>query len=246
MKYHVTPPLQVAPVGVADRVNLGLVPSSEGGWAVACRALRQDTGGWMHVHGNVSSKFKTGSLIKQSSDGTCSESNPWEKTSVKRVSDECICKNSYVKLKEQSLSATSIGQGEVLCVCDQQQMNETTSSQEEMEKKLKPLTDGETAHKSGATSPQKVSTDRSQDRTTIHIEHLTSSRVFHESKAPIKRQLWEGWARYVAEKILELLRAQTPVGGQDWKVTVGHLEHVKSYAPHVDHIVVDLECRPTI
>jgi tRNA G37 N-methylase Trm5 len=37
---------------LADRVNLGLLPSSEEGWPVAARLLR-DEGGWMHVHGNV-------------------------------------------------------------------------------------------------------------------------------------------------------------------------------------------------
>lgn len=41
-----------APKGVADRVNLGLLPSSEGSWATAVRALRSN-GGMMHVHGNV-------------------------------------------------------------------------------------------------------------------------------------------------------------------------------------------------
>ncbi|KAK9056395.1 hypothetical protein SSX86_027485 [Deinandra increscens subsp. villosa] len=41
-----------APKGVADRVNLGLLPSSEGSWATAVRALRSK-GGMMHVHGNV-------------------------------------------------------------------------------------------------------------------------------------------------------------------------------------------------
>jgi tRNA G37 N-methylase Trm5 len=44
---------KVAPRNVADRVNLGLIPSSERGWPVACAALRQDKGGWMHVHDNV-------------------------------------------------------------------------------------------------------------------------------------------------------------------------------------------------
>ena len=243
--------LQVAPVGVANHVNLGLVPSSERGWAVACRALRQDTGGWMHVHGNVSSKFKTGSLSKQSSDGTGTESNPWEMTSTKpskRVSDECLCMNCYEQLKEQSSSAD---RGEVHCVCDQQRMNETISSQEEIENKSEPyaLTGGGAAHKSRAAFTQEVSTDTSQDGTTNHTEQdLTSSKAFHESKAPTKRELWEGWAHHVAGNMLELLRRenpQGPVGGRDWKVTVGHLEHIKSYAPHVDHIVVDLECRPT-
>ena len=36
-----------------DRISLGLLPSSEGGWPVAISALRKDRGGWLHVHGNV-------------------------------------------------------------------------------------------------------------------------------------------------------------------------------------------------
>ena len=38
-----------------DRVSLGLLPSSEGGWAIAVACLNQTTGGWLHVHGNVPS-----------------------------------------------------------------------------------------------------------------------------------------------------------------------------------------------
>ncbi|XP_030511426.1 tRNA wybutosine-synthesizing protein 2/3/4 isoform X2 [Rhodamnia argentea] len=41
-----------APKGVADRVCLGLLPSSEGSWVTAIRALRKE-GGTLHVHGNV-------------------------------------------------------------------------------------------------------------------------------------------------------------------------------------------------
>lgn len=41
-----------APKGVADRVCLGLIPSSEGSWVTAVRALRS-IGGVLHVHGNV-------------------------------------------------------------------------------------------------------------------------------------------------------------------------------------------------
>jgi tRNA G37 N-methylase Trm5 len=40
-------------VNMVDRVSLGLLPSSEGGWRTAVRALRHDTGGWLHVHANV-------------------------------------------------------------------------------------------------------------------------------------------------------------------------------------------------
>lgn len=39
--------------GRFDRVSLGLLPSSEGGWSTAVRALKVETGGWLHIHGNV-------------------------------------------------------------------------------------------------------------------------------------------------------------------------------------------------
>jgi len=43
---------EAAPKGVADRVLLGLLPSSTSGWATAVAALKS-RGGWLHVHENV-------------------------------------------------------------------------------------------------------------------------------------------------------------------------------------------------
>lgn len=42
-----------APRAVAQRVLLGLLPSSEAGWPVACAALDPVRGGWLHVHAAV-------------------------------------------------------------------------------------------------------------------------------------------------------------------------------------------------
>ncbi len=36
-----------------DRISLGLLPSSEGGWHIAIECLNREKGGWLHVHGNV-------------------------------------------------------------------------------------------------------------------------------------------------------------------------------------------------
>lgn len=52
--------LQVCPEKIADRVNLGLIPSSEAGWRTACRALKPE-GGILHIHGNVSSYSQSNS-----------------------------------------------------------------------------------------------------------------------------------------------------------------------------------------
>lgn len=40
-------------INKVDRVSLGLLPSSEGGWRIAVQALKDTSGGWIHVHGNV-------------------------------------------------------------------------------------------------------------------------------------------------------------------------------------------------
>lgn len=49
---------KTCPVGVADRCNLGLIPSSEPSWPIACRALRTE-GGRLHVHGVANAKEET-------------------------------------------------------------------------------------------------------------------------------------------------------------------------------------------
>jgi len=46
---------EVAPVGVADRVLLGLIPTAECSYETACKALKIQ-GGILHVHHNVESK----------------------------------------------------------------------------------------------------------------------------------------------------------------------------------------------
>ena len=43
---------------IADRVLLGLIPSSEDGWPIALRVLKP-SGGWLHVHANVSEDLQT-------------------------------------------------------------------------------------------------------------------------------------------------------------------------------------------
>ncbi|XP_054647270.1 tRNA wybutosine-synthesizing protein 2 homolog [Dunckerocampus dactyliophorus] len=122
---------QVQLCSVADRVNLGLIPSSEDGWPVACRLLKKTTGGILHIHQNVKSP--------------------------------------------------SAGQ----------------------------ITD-DTGH--GA----------------------------HGKRAD--REVWRAWAADAANCIGSLLKELTCT---EWRTTIQHIEHVKSYAPHVHHVVLDLECRPS-
>ena len=136
---------------VADRVNLGLIPSSEDGWPVACAALKH-TGGFLHIHSNVETKMKN------------------------------MDKSENVDLENELEANMAIGGS-----------NEKHDS------------------------------------------------VLKTSQLNKKRQ-WTGWADDVSQKIHKLMCSTHP--NTNWKIITSHIEHVKSYAPHVDHVVLDLECRP--
>ncbi|KDP20748.1 hypothetical protein JCGZ_21219 [Jatropha curcas] len=72
----------VAPRGVANRVCLGLLPSSEDSWVTAVRALRSN-GGMLHVHGNVKDSEEgswTEHVLKSINEISTSEGHNWEVT----------------------------------------------------------------------------------------------------------------------------------------------------------------------
>jgi len=125
----------VAPKCIADHVNLGLIPSSEESWPVACHALNPSKGGWLHIHSNIS------------------------EIDIVSPNDE----------------------GADVHACKQQ-----------------------------------------------------SSRAG-------KMKKWIDWA---TRKICVLKKMLDDYHMFEWVCRVDHIEHVKSYAPHIDHIVVDIECRP--
>ncbi|XP_061090896.1 tRNA wybutosine-synthesizing protein 2 homolog [Conger conger] len=132
---------------LADRVNLGLIPSSREGWPVACRLLKQNTGGVLHLHQNVSSS------------GPPAGPTPFA-----------------------------------------------------------PLTGrpgGEPGAGAGSAPPQ--------------------------GTGDTQRDVWKGWAEDTAAVIARVL---SDISGRPWRTSVQHVEHVKSYAPHIHHLVLDLECRP--
>ncbi|KAM9198093.1 tRNA wybutosine-synthesizing protein 2 homolog [Dugong dugon] len=142
---------------IADRVNLGLIPSSEEGWLVACQVLRQDAGGILHIHQNVES-FPGKNIQPPGSSGM--EEERW----------------SY---------------------------------------------------------PQQIITKQGKNRTTRDSGG--------EMLAGAPKPEWKKWAESAETRIAALLQQ---VHGKPWKTQILHIQPVKSYAPHVDHIVLDLECYP--
>ncbi|XP_063397959.1 tRNA wybutosine-synthesizing protein 2 homolog [Mytilus trossulus] len=141
---------KICPKHVADRVNLGLIPSSEDGWPVACAALKP-TGGILHVHYNVESKIKQTEDIHNSIKG----SGP-------------RCEN----VKDIKINVLV-------------------------------------------------------DSVSKHID---------------RKKVWTEWAEHTCETLHKLMCIAH--SDRKWTISVLHIEHVKSYAPHVDHVVVDFKCCP--
>ncbi|NXY26318.1 TYW2 protein, partial [Atrichornis clamosus] len=141
---------------VADRVNLGLIPSSEEGWPVACRVLKKDTGGVLHIHHNVETPPAPALL----------------QTPVLPAERGCPEGAGY---------------------------------------------DGEAQHPIEDSEKE-----------------VLGARI---------RPEWQRWAEATAAQIRGLL---AELHGRPWSTSILHIEAVKSYAPHVHHLVLDLECRPVL
>uniref|UniRef100_A0A8C5WW71 tRNA wybutosine-synthesizing protein 2 homolog n=1 Tax=Laticauda laticaudata TaxID=8630 RepID=A0A8C5WW71_LATLA len=78
-----------------------------------------------------------------------------------------------------------------------------------------------------------------EDRVALK-DHDVLQKVGQSFTASAKQE-WQGWAEVTATRIQDLLQ---DLDRKPWKTQILHLEHVKSYAPHVDHLVLDLDCRP--
>ena len=230
---------QVCPKNIADRVNLGLIPSSEPGWMVACTALKSDTGGILHIHANVNTK-----------------QDPRSEQSDRYI-DHTAAKESDVKQTDNAMIVTN--------VVDSDQTGETTeqksvaaagnSGLDRTEMEYSALTASNYTKLHGDTANVELITDNSkhtllkpkQEDAIIaekDSEKVSSSEITTRDKLQTKvaNLKWLVWAQEVSLSIECLLRE---AHGGEWQTEVLHIEHVKSYAPHVDHVVLDLKCRPS-
>jgi len=197
---------EVCPVGVADRVNLGLIPSSRAGWPTACRALKPHSGGVLHIHDNVDSKphdinkkqcdtqgVQYGTVVK-----CCLQANP---VNAKNSAPTCQCSHGN---KQHSNIVP-------------------TTSDSNIDTK---------------TCSDSVSMDSNYTTLELHSEcsQHTCSAVCAGLCAA-----WHSWMLHTQREIQAILVRQS---GKAWAVRATHVEHVKSYAPHIDHLVLDLDCRP--
>ena len=143
------------PKNVADRVNLGLIPSSESSYEAAINALKEKTGGTLHIHSNV--------------------------RRTKAINTKCD--NIEESKSDKTISVIEKEKGGII----------------------------------------------------LKIDSSVSECKYIE---------WKCWALETARKIGSLLKEKND-RNCIWTLSLLHLEHVKAFAPFVDHLVLDLCCTPT-
>ena len=95
----------LCPQGIADRVNLGLLPTAEMSYKTACLALKPATGGILHIHGNVRTE-KTVELVEHFSNISESPNFRCENLSWKSWSN--VTANSLANIFQEMSSNSKV------------------------------------------------------------------------------------------------------------------------------------------
>ena len=237
----------MCPRGIADRVNLGLIPSSEQGWPVACAALNPLTGGILHVHDNVTTAPQQAVDCSRLQVNNLTPNNAMEhavaqiQQGQKMGERSTKCSNEYESVEAlQSISA---------CNMEKKTLQMDNNMQRDLSQEVKGQQgDQEVKGQHGDLHKARKQCDGFMSRTdaieTTFTENAATLLRTHNALVSDARKQWCDWARNVAGQIKSILEKMHV--GKEWKVDVVHVEHVKSYAPHVDHLVADVECRPAM
>eukprot|EP00117_Sycon_ciliatum_P017462 scpid87707/ scgid16447/ tRNA wybutosine-synthesizing protein 2 homolog; Alpha-amino-alpha-carboxypropyl transferase TYW2 len=258
---------KVCPVGIADRVLLGLIPCSGRAWLTACKALKPASGGWLHIHGNVVSSSLLSKLTghasvasvgsKQENDrivvasganglDCCTENNAAENPSEPPENDLLPC-GSPTEPSRVSFSWTKHQQG-----------NSDSASNT-------PICSSNSSH--GAAIAGIASSTSSMplaasghcvcrvcpDCKTLHCQmavHTGLGSGCSLCHGPVsddaagQSSSLTACKTWAADVVLQVTGHLEWLHTHCWKVECRHIEHVKSYAPHIDHVVLDLFCAP--
>ena len=105
--------------------------------------------------------------------------------------------------------------------------------------KLKPVADGCTCGVVIDGYAKGIIVDNSS---TLAINSVCDSKSLKFRKKCAQKPDWLKWATEACLRINDILYE---IHKTKWNTRVLHIEHVKSYAPHVDHLVADVLCLPS-
>ncbi|VDK69098.1 unnamed protein product [Litomosoides sigmodontis] len=221
---------KVTPQGVADRVNVGLLPSSRPYWLAACKCLKS-TGGILHIHEAVrTSEQGTGSaelidkpiaqLIRKKNVEDISEENELNNiTDTKNINTE---KRTPSEKNNKSIFSKLMDNSVMQC-----EEIETTTHDSKMKK-------------------------RKLSRSATIIKEM-ESRILPYGRIDdcLRQEKWsminetlQNFAITCATNCSRYLNNIHDEKDKIWTCTILEVNIVKNYQMQTDHFVVDLLCQP--
>ncbi|XP_071440234.1 tRNA wybutosine-synthesizing protein 2 homolog [Hetaerina americana] len=207
---------EVCPQNIADRVYLGLIPTCQPGIETACKALNFCSGGVLHLHENVCS-WKKPCNAAYSALESCvvSPESPSQSLNVSVSTDN----GALVRFKNDSK------EGLQCQACQEIEM-----------KFLSQLDDIKSAaiRCDGKCGFNYVGSFTLRGSEGIICECPSLEIIW-------RRKEWFCHAIHLSHTVCSILSSYHK---NPWMVSVTGMHHVKSYAPHIDHLVYDLKCSP--
>lgn len=283
---------------MADRVNLGLIPSSEDGWPVACRVLKP-TGGVLHIHGNVNSRTSAGEkplgcpgavagrlsqvLLDKGGSGESlhQDCSPEGATAQGTQPGRAASLSQSVRQQGGETAVLGMSGEENVAVCPERSSPPAVPGACRDSKDSLPAESGENLRKllrnrgsdcgpisesghpschfsaaaepvrAGAEACRNTETGSSPSNCDKHSSACpqsvtgelpqTDNLLWDDAPHRSKTEAWRRWGEGVCQSLKRLLEEEHR---GSWLATVMHIEPVKSYAPHVHHLVLDVLCTP--
>ncbi|TKR64408.1 hypothetical protein L596_024945 [Steinernema carpocapsae] len=222
---------RVHPVGVADRVNMALIPTTRPHWLTACKCLKP-RGGVIHLHETIRTIKKAKS--------------PDKMLRLKRRPKVSRTES----LGSVSEETTNTDSDDVFILPKKDANNNgSVSSSSSVTTVLSTSEDQPTSDDQSAPSPTKRKFSRSASIVEeIENRELPPPFISEAIKADgVWDKLPQTYRDFAIDCATNLIRFTNNihlVDGQVWTCTIERMEKLKTYTKHTDHVVLDVTCRP--
>ncbi|RZF33250.1 hypothetical protein LSTR_LSTR016246, partial [Laodelphax striatellus] len=213
----------VCPRNLADRVNFGLIPTSRDSWKTGCLALKSARGGVLHVHENLNTKLTNSNCGCKDVTHVCEVLKC--QICVKLLDKLCINRGTNFPINSLSFKLISQSKSGENISLKQIYGGDSTG---------KPISKGGKIN--NVTLHEISESNSSDERVNLLLDKDTDSGLSW------KKYEWLIWALHTSHCFGRIFNE---IYKKPWIVSVKNLHHVKSYAPHVEHMVLDLDCRPS-
>ncbi|KAL3985522.1 Met-10+ like-family protein [Acanthocheilonema viteae] len=226
---------KVTPQGIADRVNIGLLPSSLPYWLAACKCLKS-TGGILHIHEAIKTSEQGIGCLKLT-DKPVAYPKLMSKENVKSINEETALND---------ITDTKNIDTEKRITLEKNDNNKSIFFSKSIDNSAMQCEEISTTTRDSTMKRRKLS------RSATIIKEMESRILPHgriddrlrKNKWSMINPILQNFAMTCATNCTRYLNNIHDEKDKIWTCTILEVNIVKNYQIQTDHVVVDLLCRP--